>query len=447
MSNPYQVFLKHTSLAIYNYKVWKDIWSNCESEKKAEIYSELSVEDALSITRRLQYNRKVIFRATRPETKEIKKSFISESEWNTLNWIQADLSVAGLAILKKFGNYYGKGSSNDLDKTLETLSEEILMNAIDTNQKNKVNELVVKNKEDLIISDEFFKKYFWLNVPEKTYSDFSEIVMKNKSTDILNVMMNAMEEKRIEYSHNKTNSNSESAFNSLSFKISSIKKASFKPKGSRQKEIKEKRVFQAGYVFLDAIHVLLRRGEFNTEEKSELLNSCLHKAFENYRTDILIDKVLDMAAEAKKNAQIIDYKTYMFSNMSNYEYIYALNSKKSYSKNDFVSLITLTKEPNRLKFLQKAFSSPGLLDTKSELSVYDAYWKATTDFELLKDSAQKQNWNISEEEWMKIILRYSNSWGQQDKISGYLLEIQMRNNLEKELQQRGSLPNQKVRKF
>lgn len=450
MSNPYQVFLKHTSLAIETYKVWKDIWNNCDNEKKVEIYGGLNYEDGSSITRRLQYNRRIIFRANRPDTKEIKKSVLTEAEWDTLNWAQADLCVAGLAILKKYGHAYGKNTYPELDSILENLSEEILMNAIDTNQKNRVNELVVKNKEALKISEGFFKKYFWLNVPEKMYDDFSEIVMKNKSITVLNVMMKAMDDARNEYLNNKASSSLDSGFSSsLSFKITNARKNASKSKEDNQKKLKERRVFQAGYVFLDAIHVLLRKGAFDNEEKREVLQLALNKVLENYRTDTLVDKVIDMANEAKKTSQNIDYKNQMFLSMSTYEYIFALNSKKQYTKNELVSLVTLTKEPNRLKHLMKVFAEPGMLNTQSELNVYESYWRATTDFELLKNTAQKQNWVISEEEWMMIVLRYANSWGKQDKISGYLLETQMRNSLKNELEKTEQVaPSMyKVKKF
>lgn len=389
MKNIYEVFLKDKFNFVKSAKLIKSILEPATSEEKIELQKEmiqdLDKDSEVKLFDNLEIFRKINFKLKHQKKKNMNDSFTAE-EVKDFNFIYNELISLAIIYLKN-------------EKNLK-VSNVLYLIAIDEHTPKPIYELLKENKNYVKVDCDIIKNFYWLSAQTEKLSEFksswkeiNSYIMGKSLNDVLRLADDAkVELQRFLIEKNSKKVNQNDGGNSDVF----------------ERKLKQSKTL--GILYLHVLELYINKETPNNAESKIRVERLLENdIFSNYGESPFIIKTVKQIAEAYKkicpDGELPTLNRYSKKALPNLNFIFAINCKNIYQKNDFMNLLA---QKNRNEIINNEFKSTlnkkGMLSADSVLNVSKVSWHKNTQFEDIKVAFDFQGVPLSSKEWMIITL-------------------------------------------
>lgn len=398
MKNIYEVFLKNNFNFVENAKLIKSILETATVEEKRELRKEMIKElDSVGeekLNNNLKIFRKLNFKLKHPQKKNMKYSFTLDDVKN-FDFIYNELSSLAIDHLK-------------INSTKDSQVGNVLyLIGIDQHTPNQIYELLKDNKNLIKVNTEIIHNFYWLSAPQEKLDQFKGSWSNIPHYNLAKCLSEVLD--KVDDSDRKLK------------EIILKKKACWGnkkiPQNVGDEEIVEKKLKQEatlGVFYLNLLEIYMTKEMPNNFEGKLRVDKILEKnVFKNYKESPFIINEIKKVAEAYKkvfpDGNIPALNKHNKKILNNLDFIFAINCKNVYTKNDFMNLLAQkNRNENINREFKKIFNKKGMLTENSVLDVSQVHWHKKTNFEDIKRAFDFQGVPLSSKEWMIITLSADN---------------------------------------
>lgn len=397
MKNIYEVFLKNNFNFVENAKLIKSILETATVEEKRELRKEMVEELHTAGEDKLDNNlkifRKINFKLKHPQKKNMKYSF-TEDDVKNFDFIYNELVSLAVEYLK-----ISSAKKNQVGNVLYLIG-------IDQHTPNHIYELLKDSRNLIKVDTEIVQNFYWLSAPQDKLDQFknswSDVAHYNLAKCLIDVLDKVDESSR-----------------KLSEIILKKKKNAYlgnnkNPQSlNEDEEFMEKKLKQdatLGVFYLNLLEIYMTKEMPNNFEGKLRVEKILEKnVFKNYKESPFIINAVKKVAEAYRkifpDGNIPALNKHNKKILNNLDFMFAINCKDVYTKNDFMNLLAQkNRNDNINREFKLTFNKKGMLKENSVLDVSQVYWHKKTSFEDIKRAFDFQGVPLSSKEWMIITL-------------------------------------------